>query len=318
MLDVEGHPLDRVIAVINGKGGVGKTSIVANVGALAAAAGYRVLLVDLDPQGNLADDFGYADTDDDDRGAALHMAVASRQPAEPVVGVRDNLDVLPGGEQTEDLEAVLYARTRRDPDAALDALAEILTPIAADYDLILLDCPPGGAMLQEAALGAARWLLIPTRSDLSSRKALHSVAQRYVTARAGGARVELLGVVLFGITSSARTIREGARSALADDLAGAAPILDTVIRYAEAAADESRRRGVVAHELDAAKAGDIPWWERMRDPNAASGPPVPGSAGSLAADYAALSHEILTLISQSETDPADTKSTKAQAVEVGA
>ena len=305
MLEVEGHPLDRVIAVINGKGGVGKTSIVANVGALAAAAGYRVLLVDLDPQGNLADDFGYADTDADDRGAALHMAVASRQPAQPVRGIRDNLDVLPGGEQTEDLEAVLYARTRRNPDAALEALAEILIPIAADYDLILLDCPPGGAMLQEAALGAARWLIIPTRSDLSSRKALRSVAQRYVTARAGGARVQLLGVVMFGITSSARSIREAARASLTEDLAGAAPILETVIRYAEAAADESRRRGVVAHELDAAKAGDVPWWGRMRDPGAASAPPVPGSAGSLAADYAALSHEVLTLISEAESGPSE-------------
>jgi len=304
MLEVEGHPLDRVVAVINGKGGVGKTSIVANIGALAAAAGYRVLLVDLDPQGNLADDFGYADTDIDDRGAALHLAVVSRQPAQPMTAIRENLDVLPGGEQTEDLEAVLYARTRRDPDAALDAVAEILTPISDDYDLILLDCPPGGAMLQEAALGAARWLLIPTRSDLSSRKALRSVAQRYVTARAGGARVELLGVVLFGVTSSARSIREHARQSLTEDLAGAAPILDTVIRYAEAAADEGRRRGVVAHELDAAKAGDVPWWERLRDPSSAAQPMVPGSATSLAADYASLTHEVLTLMSSAEhADP---------------
>jgi chromosome partitioning protein len=304
MLEIEGDPLDRVVAVINGKGGVGKTSIVANLGALAAAAGYRVLLIDLDPQGNLADDFGYADTDTDDRGAALHLAVVSRQPAQPLTGVRDNLDVLPGGEQTEDLEAVLYARTRRDPDAALNAVAEILAPVADNYDLILLDCPPGGAMLQEAALGAARWLLIPTRSDLSSRKALRSVAQRYVTARTGGARVELLGVVLFGVTSSARNIREHARKSLKEDLAGAAPILETVIRYAEAAADEGRRRGVVAHELDAAKAGDVPWWERLRDPKSATQPLVPGSATSLAADYAALTHEVLTLMSSAENpDP---------------
>ena len=316
MLEVQGHPLDRVVAVINGKGGVGKTSIVANIGALAAAAGYRVLVVDLDPQGNIADDFGYAGTDNDDRGTALHMAIATRQPVEPVTGIRDNLDVLPGGEQTEDLEAVLYARTRREPDAALDALAETLLPIAADYDLILLDCPPGGALLQEAALGAARWLLIPTRSDLSSRKALHTVAQRYVTARAGGARVELLGVVLFGITSSARSIREHARASLEEDLAGVAPILTTVVRYAEAAADEGRRRGLVAHELDAAKAGDVPWWQRLRDPNAASTPPVPGSAASLAADYAALSHEVLTLISDAENAHDPEPASDTDAVEV--
>ena len=83
------------------QGQVGKTSIVANVGVLAAAAGYRVLLVDLDPQGNLADDFGYADTDADDRGAALHMAVASRQPAQPVRAF-ETTSTSCLGEQTED------------------------------------------------------------------------------------------------------------------------------------------------------------------------------------------------------------------------
>ena len=51
--------LSRVVCVANGKGGVNKTSIVAQVGGLAAAGGYRTLLVDLDPQGDLSDDLGY-------------------------------------------------------------------------------------------------------------------------------------------------------------------------------------------------------------------------------------------------------------------
>ena len=50
--------LDRVIAVINGKGGVLKTTLTANIGGMLASSGYRVLLVDLDPQGNLAEDLG--------------------------------------------------------------------------------------------------------------------------------------------------------------------------------------------------------------------------------------------------------------------
>ena len=53
-IEVDRPQLERTIAVINGKGGVQKTTVVANVGGLLAASGYRVLLVDMDPQGNLA------------------------------------------------------------------------------------------------------------------------------------------------------------------------------------------------------------------------------------------------------------------------
>jgi cellulose biosynthesis protein BcsQ len=66
-------PLSRVIAVINGKGGVFKTSLVANVGGLLAEGGSRVLLVDLDPQGNLAEDLGYADRGDGGRSLAASL-----------------------------------------------------------------------------------------------------------------------------------------------------------------------------------------------------------------------------------------------------
>lgn len=82
------------VAVMNGKGGTLKTSVTANVGGLAAAGGYRVLLVDLDPQGNLARDLGYGPRSD--AGAGLLMAMY--QGGEPRrLKVRENLDVVPGG-----------------------------------------------------------------------------------------------------------------------------------------------------------------------------------------------------------------------------
>lgn len=62
--------LSRVIAVINGKGGVFKTSLVANLGGLLAEGGSRLLLVDLDPQGNLGEDLGYANKGDGGRSRA--------------------------------------------------------------------------------------------------------------------------------------------------------------------------------------------------------------------------------------------------------
>ena len=66
--------LHRTIAVLNGKGGVGKTSITANLGGLFSDAGYRVLLVDLDPQGNLGNDLGYLGAGLGDGGEALSAA----------------------------------------------------------------------------------------------------------------------------------------------------------------------------------------------------------------------------------------------------
>jgi hypothetical protein len=72
-IDLDRGALSRVIAVINGKGGVFKTSLVANVGGLLAESASHVLLVDLDPQGNLAEDLGYADQSDGGRSLAASL-----------------------------------------------------------------------------------------------------------------------------------------------------------------------------------------------------------------------------------------------------
>lgn len=288
--------LARVIAIMNGKGGVGKTSLAGNVAALTAAAGYRVLVVDLDPQGNLAEELGYVNGEVDDAGEALATAMQFGRAVSPTP-LREGLDVLPGGEFLEDLESVLGTRSDRSSRRtdSHSALAKSLAPAAGDYDLVLLDCPPGSPALQTAALGAARWLIIPTRTDDSSRKGLVKVARRYADARERGASVELLGVCLFGVTSSARKVRAEARADLERDLGDAAPVLETVIRYAEAAAVEARRRGVPVHELEAAGLDGPRWYERLRSPGL-SVDVVPGSASSLAADYAHLAEEILHLL----------------------
>ena len=67
--------LERVVAVVNGKGGVGKTTITANIGGMLAASGYRVLLVDMDPPGNLAGELGYTKSAVKDDRRALDLAV---------------------------------------------------------------------------------------------------------------------------------------------------------------------------------------------------------------------------------------------------
>jgi chromosome partitioning protein len=300
--------LARTVAVINGKGGVGKTSIVANVGGLLALAGYRVLLVDLDPQGNLGEDLGF--TAASDGGAALARAVLYGEPLKPVLGVRSGLDVCPAGEHLDELAAAMAARVRRDGDGGSLSLARSLSAIAAEYDVILLDCPPGDAVIQALALGAARWVVIPTKTDASSRKGLREVARRFVEARTINPELRLLGVVLFGVGAGASRVRDRARELVEADLGGVAPVLDATIRHVEAAAADARERGELAHEMEATAAAGPKWWERRRGLKA--GPVIAASATSLAADYQSLAHEIVnTLVTAENADQVETEEVPA-------
>ena len=91
------------ILTINGKGGVGKTSLVANIAGLAAGSGWRVLAIDTDPQGNLARDLGVLEQADD--GANLRDAILARTPLAPLRAVRPGLDLAAGGRHLDSLVA---------------------------------------------------------------------------------------------------------------------------------------------------------------------------------------------------------------------
>jgi len=208
--------LDRVIAVINGKGGVLKTTLTANIGGMLANNGYRVLLVDLDPQGNLAEDLGYTDDDRDDTGRALAQALMFGGGAAPIREVRPNLDVFAGGPALDQATAGLAAKANKDPDGAKLAVAHLLEPIAGDYDMILIDCPPGDETLQTAAVAAARWALVPVKSDKSSRKGLGAVAARLDAVIGVNPTLDLLGVVLVDVGTSAHVVQREAREHIAE------------------------------------------------------------------------------------------------------
>lgn len=291
--------LSRVIAVVNGKGGVGKTTITANVGGLLAAGGYHVLLVDLDPQGNLAEELGYTATERDDGGRGLAQALAFGGALIPAREVRPQLDVLVGGAQLDMAAAGLTMKAQKDPEGAKLALAAGLAPIAADYDLILIDCPPGQETLQQAALAAARWALIPVKTDASSRKGLRDVARRLSTVLSVNPDLDLLGVVMFGVNRSAKRVSDNARAALAADLGAESSVFAATIRHVEAAAQETRDRGLLVHELEQAVQAGPTWWEVRRSGAVDDGPRV-RSAGGLAEDFQALGQEVIARISAAE------------------
>lgn len=303
--------LDRVIAIVNGKGGVGKTTIAANIGGMLAASGYRVLLVDMDPQGNLAEELGYTDADTNDDGMALAQTLVFGSEAQPALGIRENLDVLMGGSHLDMAAAGLTLKAQKDPVIAKAALAQGLEGLAENYDLIFIDCPPGQETLQQAALAAARWALIPVKTDASSRKGLRDVARRLDAVVAINPDLDLLGIVLFGVNRSAKRVSESAREAIRQDLGSGAPIFATSIRHAEAAAQESRERGLLAFELEEAVLAAPKWWELRRGSGQQHDGPRSKSAVGVAEDFQALGEEVVARITESESTSIPTSATGA-------
>jgi chromosome partitioning protein len=296
--DLDRGALSRVIAVINGKGGVFKTSLVANVGGLLAEGGSRVLLVDLDPQGNLAEDLGYADQSDGGRSLAASLCFGGAPDL--LLGVRSNLDVIAGGPHLDDAAAFLGVKAQKDRDAAQLALAKLLASVAGEYDLVLLDCPPGNEPLQAAAVAAARYALVPLKRDMSSRKGVAAVAARMDSVVGLNPALDLLGVVLVGTGTNSKQVHKVTRDHLTADFGTDEVLFPMSIRHAEATAQACRERGLLAHELERELSKGPKWWEVLRG-EAKAGSAGPKSASSVAEDLHAVAMEVTRRIAVAES-----------------
>lgn len=297
-ISIDRSELDRVIAFINGKGGVGKTTICANTGGSMARSGYKVLIVDIDPQGNLGLDLGYADTDDDDAGKSLSAALQELTTNVSVLSnVRENLDVIVGGSALHGAAAALAA-PRRGKDVR-DALARVLAPIADEYDVILIDCPPGNESLQAAAMGAARWVVAPSRADEGTGRGLSELADRLHDVLAVNPRVELLGIALFDIEKSATRVEAEARKMVTEVVGSDRVLFNSSVRHSVSVAQQSRRYGKLVHELDEFAQKQPEWW-KVRRGEAEAGEQVTRSASNVSEDMHALTIEIMERLIERE------------------
>lgn len=277
--------ISQALAIINGKGGTLKTTISANAAGILAAAGYRVLLVDLDPQGNLLRDLGLHDSEADDQGAALAAALLGQTDLRVAAGVRERLDLAVGGDALDVL------------DVAPEDLELALAPIADDYDLIIVDCPPGQRGLQKAALTAVHFVVIPTKADVASLDGLRRVARLFAEVRSSAnPDLELLGVVLADVGSQSRRILRETRDDVATLFGNDETMFLSTIRHAEAPATDARRLGRLAHELDRELYADL---VAIRSPlPTGTGPRrFAASAPGLAGDHQRLASEIAERIS---------------------
>lgn len=155
----------RRIAVINQKGGVGKTTTTANLGAALARSGWRVLLVDLDPQAHLSLHFGVELNDDD--ASVYDVLSAGAAVADVARRVSENVTLVPADVDLAGAEAELVSVTGREV-----LLREALEPAQNDHDCLLIDCPPSLGVLTINALVAADEVMIPLQAHFLALQGL--------------------------------------------------------------------------------------------------------------------------------------------------
>ncbi len=151
--------MGEVIACTNQKGGVGKTTTVVNLASYLARSGRRVLLVDLDPQGNATSGLGLASVPVEQ---SIHPVLVDGGDARDrvVPAAIEGLSIIPSSRDLAGAEVELVpveARERR--------LARAMRPLAGAYDWVLLDCPPSLGLLTVNALTAADSVLIPIQCE---------------------------------------------------------------------------------------------------------------------------------------------------------
>ncbi len=188
---VDKHGPARVIAMVNQKGGVGKTTSTVNLGAALAEYGQRVLLVDFDPQGALSVALGvpaheldrtvYNLLMDDDC-AAADVIVATRVPG---------LDLIPSNIDLSAAEVALVNEVARE-----HALARALAGVIDDYDFIFIDCQPSLGLLTINALTAANGVIIPLECEYFALRGVKLLTDTVTKVQGRlNPRLELIGVL---------------------------------------------------------------------------------------------------------------------------
>ena len=229
-----------VLAVVNQKGGTGKTTTCENLGVGLAQEGKKVLLVDVDPQGSLTISLGYPRPDDLDSTLSELMAKVMQEtplsPGEGILHHEEGVDLIPANISLSGIEVSLVNAMSRET-----ILKQLMEPLKRQYDFILLDCMPSLGMLTVNALAAADNVLIPVQAQYLSANGLEQLLQTVSKVRRQiNPRLRIEGILLTmvdGRTNYAKDISSLIRETYGSQIKVFATDIPHSVRAAEISAE---------------------------------------------------------------------------------
>ncbi|SMD32922.1 chromosome partitioning protein [Reichenbachiella faecimaris] len=156
--------MTKVIAIVNQKGGTGKTTTTVNLGCALAKKGKKVLLVDLDAQGNMSYSLGILEIE-----KSIGQVILGEVDFQDILISREGLDVAPAEIDLADVEINIAGELARE-----SILKKVLANVKG-YDYILIDCPPSLSLLTINALNAASRVIVPLQMEVLSLQGLDQI-----------------------------------------------------------------------------------------------------------------------------------------------
>ncbi|MBR4351111.1 MAG: ParA family protein [Bacilli bacterium] len=189
--------MGKIISLVNQKGGVGKTTTSINLASSLGLLGKRVLLVDIDPQGNATTGVGI---EKGGLSASLYEALLDEKTIqESIIKTKfKNLSILPSSINLVGIESSFVNKQKEDPTfAKFLQLKKLLDEVRDNYDYILIDCPPSLSVLTTNALAASDSVLIPVQCEFYALEGIMQLLNTVRVARKNlNPNLEIEGVVL--------------------------------------------------------------------------------------------------------------------------